>query len=182
MSIYYFYYKVRGEFMKWYALFVQSGNELAAQKWLNVILNHNFSSIVPRRRLLEKKLNVSKEVVKTIFPGYIFINTDMSPEIYYYLKKIPHFIKILHYDSFYSEIPQNEIDIILKLTSQSEIIDFSEVSVTNSKITVLSGPLKNNEYIIKKIDKRKQRASINLNIMGEKKKIDIGIKVVSQSL
>ena len=67
--------------MKWYALFVQSGNELAAQKWLNVILNHNFSSIVPRRRLLEKRLNVSKEVVKIIFPGYIFRseNTRQCP-------------------------------------------------------------------------------------------------------
>lgn len=45
---------------------------------------------------------------------------------------------------------------------------------------VQSGPLKGKEGIIKKVDKRKNRAKVQLNFLGREKTIDVGIEVLSQ--
>ncbi|MCB2360135.1 antiterminator LoaP [Clostridium estertheticum] len=164
--------------MKWYALFVTSGDEICTKEWLKILLDNNYHCIVPQRRLLEKKSKIYKEVIRTIFPGYVFIKIKMCPNNYYSLKKIPYLLKILNYDSYYTEIPEKQMTQILKLTSKNDIIDFSNISFTNSELTVISGPLKNNENMIKRIDKHKRRASIYLNIMGGEKKIDLGIKII----
>lgn len=164
--------------MKWYVLFVKPGNELITQKWLRLLLASTFYCIVPRRKLLEKKMNSFNETTKIIFPGYLFIKIDMCIDIYYCLKKIPYLIKILNYDSYYTEIPENEINTLLKLISENEIIDFSIASLVDSKLVIISGPLKNNESLIKKINKRKKRATVSLRVLGEEKQIDLGIKVL----
>lgn len=161
--------------MKWYALYVKSGNEATVQKWLNVSLEESFNSIVPRRYLIETKSNASKETIKVIFPGYVFININMSTGNYYKIKNIPPILKVLSYDSYFTEIPENEIMPILNLTKDDEIIKYSKIICNNSEFKVLSGPLKNNEHMIKKINKHKKRASVYLKLNGEDKKIDLGI-------
>lgn len=161
--------------MKWYALYVKSGNEVAVQKWLNVSLEESFNSIVPRRYLIETKSNTSKETIKVIFPGYVFININMSTGNYYKIKNISPILKVLSYDSYFTEIPENEMMPILDLTKDDEIIKYSKIICDNSEFTVLSGPLKNNEHMIKKINKHKKRASVYLKLNGEDKKIDLGI-------
>lgn len=48
----------------------------------------------------------------------------------------------------------------------------------NSKVRIISGPLKGKECIIKRIDKRKKRATIALHFMGKQTLLDIGIEIL----
>ncbi|MBS5983670.1 antiterminator LoaP [Clostridium butyricum] len=164
--------------MKWYALYVQCGNELTVQKWLNVKMKENFKSIVPRRYLIETKSNTSREIIKVIFPGYVFININMSEDNYYKIKSIPSILKVLSYNSYCTEIPEKEMIPILNLIKDDEIIKYSKILFDNSEFKILSGPLKNNEHMIKKINKHKKRASVYLKLNNEDKKIDLGIILV----
>ena len=76
---------------------------------------------------------------------------------------------------------QEEISPLLKLIGNGEIIDYSEIILENSRVLVKSGPLQGLENIIKKVDKRKNRAKIILNFIGTEKVIDVGIKVISKT-
>lgn len=165
--------------MDWYAIFTMPGKELEVQKWINLFFDQSIClSIVPRRILTEKKQGRKYKIVKVMFRGYVFVNIKMNDKYYYKLKDIPYVIKVLGDDYRYSKISEDEMGLILRLTEESEIIDYSKVYIKNSKVIVKAGPLRGMEGIIRKIDKRKNRATILINYMGELKRIDLGIELI----
>ncbi|TVX93383.1 antiterminator LoaP [Paenibacillus agilis] len=194
--------------MSWYALFVETGSEDIVQKCLRIqFCQKDLYSCVPKRLVPEKKGGEFYSVVKTLFPGYLLINTKMTPTMYYDLKKLPRYYRLLrnstflldklyrrsqtlsdpriiegtdiyNYDDFFNKIEEDEIRQILQLCNHENIIEYSNVIVENSKVTVQSGPLFGLEGIIKKLDKRKRRAQIAINFFGGEKLIEVGIEVL----
>lgn len=168
--------------MNWYAVFVESNKEMLVKQWIKYLFKEcNCYSIVPKRKLIERKKGKINEVVRKLFPGYVFIYTDMSVEIYYKLTGIPGVLKILRQDgTYYSKINDEEMKPILKLIGNGEIIDYTQIYVEKTKVFVKSGPLKGMEGIIQKIDKRKRRAKILLELMSREKLVDVGIEVIGK--
>jgi transcriptional antiterminator NusG len=165
--------------MDWYALFVSTGKEEAVQKWLRMYFNESvLVSVNVRRKITERNGGSIRHVLKNMFPGYIFIRTNLNVETYYKLKKIPDIIKILKTGDYCTKIVDEEMFYILKLLDNDGVVDYSKVFIHNSKIIVKSGPLKGMEGLILEVDKRKNRVKININFMGLPKKIDLGIEVV----
>lgn len=165
--------------MDWYAIFTMPNKELEVQKWISFFFDKSIcTSIVPRRILTERKQGKKYKIEKVMFKGYVFINIEMNDKYYHKLKDISYVIKILGEDYRYSKISEEEMDLILKLTKYSEVIDYSKIYMKNSKVIVKAGPLTGMEGIIKKIDKRKNRATILINCMGEMKKIDLGVEFI----
>ena len=102
--------------MKWYALFVETGREILVQKWIRYFFDKSDCyAVVPKRKLFEKKQGIKKQVIKIMFPGYVFIHTDMCIEVYYKLAAVPNIIKVLSNGSYWSYIDNNEIEPIIKL-------------------------------------------------------------------
>ncbi|UUZ86374.1 antiterminator LoaP [Paenibacillus sp. P26] len=152
-----------------------------------------------------KKDGKAYDAVKTLFPGYVFIKTTMNFSTYYQFKENPHIIRTLNYlgrkdksfrtenspilhmdpgkpdeSSFFKEIPKEEMMIVLKLIDDKEIIEYSQISLKESKVVVESGPLKGMESFIKKIDKHKKRAKVLMKMMGAEQMIDLGIEIIKQ--
>ncbi|AKF95944.1 antiterminator LoaP [Brevibacillus laterosporus] len=191
--------------MGWYVLFVQAGQEdLVRTMIYKFFVRGSIHAIVPKRKIIERRQGKNYEICKTMFPGYVFVNTKMNVKTYYKLKKIPRYYRLLNKyqntnerdkklcgldmgnvqeDDFelFSKIEDEEMDQVLQLIGKDEVIDFSFFYVEDGRVTVHDGPLKGNEGIIKKIDKRKKRARIVLQIMGNEKMIDIGIEMLTPS-
>lgn len=165
--------------MEWYALFVETGKEELIRDWLNLYFHKSvLYSIVPKKKVAEKKNGNLVEVLKKLFPGYVLIYTKMTSEVYYKIKSNPNFIKILGNGDYYTKIPQIEIEPILSLLNDRQILECSQIITEDSDVKVISGPLLGMEAIIKKINKRKRRAKILLNFHGTEKLIDVGIEVL----
>ena len=168
--------------MNWYALFVETGRETLVQKWIQYFFNQSICySLVPKRRLIEKKKGQKHTVIRILFPGYVFIKTDMCIEYYYKLSQIPRLIKILNNGTYYSQIDEIEMASILKLVGDNNIIDYSRLFIENSKVCVKDGPLLGMEGILRKVDKHNNRAKIELFLMGAPRLIDVGIEMIYAS-
>lgn len=168
--------------MDWYALFVQTGNEEYVQKWLRFNFNElTLHSLVPKRKIAERKQGKVHHVLKILFPGYVLIQTEMDDSLYKRIVSIPKCIRILNNGTYYSKISDEEIYPILRLTSDSGILDYSKVYMENSAIIVKSGPLQGLEGIIRKIDTRKNKAKILINFMNSERMVDVGIEVLEIS-
>jgi Transcription antiterminator len=158
---------------------VETGKELRVQEYIDVfyneIIEHTF---VPKRKLIEKRSGIKHTVLKTLFPGYVFINADMSIDLYYKLKKIPRLIKPLGTGDYYSPVDASEIDTIKKLVGEGDTIDFSDIFYVNSKVYIKSGPLLGMEGVIRRINKHHERAQVVLYLMGSPKTVEIGINVL----
>ena len=167
--------------MDWCVLFVQTGKENMVQKKLNFLFGkYALSSYVPERLLPERRLGTIEYVSKIMFPGYVFIKAYQDKTLFNRLKDIPGCYRVLGNDSYFSRVPPEEMFLITKLAGDKEVIDISRIYIINSKVVVESGPLQGLEGIIKKIDPRKKRAKILLNIAEKPKTIDVGIEVISK--
>lgn len=191
--------------MDWYALFVETGKEDLVRTMINkYIVGVVVHAIVPKIKIIERRQGENYEVCKTMFPGYVFVNTQMSVKTYYELKQIPGYYQLLNkYKKdnkqnkklreidlgndkenalepyLFSKIDDDEMDQILQLIGNDEVIDFSTLYLESAKVTVCDGPLKGKQGIIKKVDKRKKRARIVLKFMGDEKWFDIGIEMLT---
>ncbi len=166
--------------MDWYALFIHQGREEEVQRWLNYHFDPSvLYSFVPKRKLREKRNGVAVDVVKTMYPGYIFVKTEMDVDKYYLIRSIPHLIRVLGHNTYCSKIDEKEMDVVLQLTKHSNIIDYSRIIVENSKVKVVGGPLLGLEGLIKKINKHKRRATILLTLLSEERLVDVGIEFLS---
>ncbi|AYO31452.1 antiterminator LoaP [Biomaibacter acetigenes] len=164
---------------KWYVLFTKTGEE----KKLKEAIEHIFppdevKPLIPRRRLMEKRQGKKIEVVRTLFPGYVFINTVMTEETYRSIKLMPVSAKLLMTDLEPAEVPPEEMKPILRLTSVSDVIGFSTGIRVGTKVKIIEGPLKDFEGIIIDVDSRKGRAKVMLDILNETKKVDLGLTVI----
>ncbi len=167
--------------MKWYALFVETGQEERLKQLINTVYpDEDIKILIPKRKLKERRQGKTHEVVKKLFPGYVLIKTVMAINMYYRLSKLPMVYSILKDECEPVPIRDEEMAVILALTSEGDTIGFSEVYREGDRITVVSGPLKGLEGIIEKFDARKKRIKVRIRFMGKERRIDLGAHLVNK--
>jgi len=80
---------------------------------------------------------------------------------------------------YFTKIPENQMNWLLQLFGQNHIIGYSDIMVLDENVHVISGPLMGKEAIIRKIDKRKGRAKIEVQLLNDIRLIDVGIEILS---
>ena len=169
-------------FNKWYALFVVTGDEDNVKERLQFRLNDsNIRILVPKRRMKERKNGKWEYKVRTLFPGYVLLNGFVGVEEYYFLKGIPGIIKFLMAKHDFLEINEYEMTILNKLICNNEVIGSSEIYMQGNRVIVVDGPLLGLEGYIESIDKRKGRAKVMLNLMGEARIVELSITMVQSA-
>jgi len=166
---------------KWYAIFVETGQEENFERLLNVLYpDDNIQILIPKRKLIERRQGKTYEITKKLFPGYVLVKTQMNTEIYYKLSRLPRVYGVLKDESEPVPIRDEEMAVILSLTSDGETIGFSEVYKEGERIVVINGPLKGLEGIIEKFDARKRRVKVRIQFLGREKRIDLGAHLVNR--
>lgn len=164
--------------MEWYVISVKTGREEDVQNRLNARFNESFFSLVPKKHLIEKRQGETNHVIEKLFPGYVFIRTNMDRNKFKVINRMTGVVRLVSADTDYSRIDDNEMDIILKLINKDGIIECSKLLKENSKITVLEGPLLGMESIIKKVNSHTNRARILLNLMGDPRTFEVGVEII----
>ena len=91
--------------MCWYAMFVETGWEEYICNTLRTITRRcavsiGFQILVPKRKLLEYSGGQQHEVIKPLFPGYIFIETEQIEILSQVISQSIHFYRLLRDNSF----------------------------------------------------------------------------------
>ena len=135
--------------MKWYAIFVETGREEEVQKFIELLFpDEEIRTLVPKRKLIERKQGKTYETIKNLIPGYVLTQTKMSVELYYGLKSLPAVYRVLKDDCEPIPIEKVEMDMILNLTRDGDVIEMSDIYKEGNHIKVLKGPLMGMEGII----------------------------------
>ncbi len=167
--------------MYWYAIFVQTGKENYVKDWIEYYFKKSELKVfIPKKKMKEKRKGHYYEIVRTVFPSYIFLYTNMNIEKCNKLKRLPNVYRILKDDNYFTNIDQKEMNIILKLFGREEIADYTKIFYENDKVEIIDGPLCGFEGLIKKIDKRKNRATITFDLLGQERKIDLGVEILKK--
>ncbi len=120
--------------------------------------------------------------VETMFPGYLFVITEKPKELYWRLKEIPQFTKMLRTeDEIFLSVAEDEREFLENLLDgdEEDTVRLSKVKLDERKEIVLAeGPL---EHYVGNIVKKKTRlryVTIDVVLFGKKRTVLVGIDVI----
>ena len=132
----------------------------------------------------QKKITYDYEIV---FKNYAFVETDLrfdefSIFINDHIRLVEGFIKLLNHDSDGTEslYPQ-EKEMIARFVDPKYVVRESLGLIEGDKIIVLSGPLKGQESLIRKIDRHKRKAWIEISMFGQSQLVEVGLEIIAKS-
>ena len=143
-------------------------------------------------RLIRKKFQGKwVEVHEKLLPGYVFVTTKNAEALYLQLKRIPLLTKILGKDMEYfaklSEREEQWLDVLLRQNAGGNEphgkneVGLSKIDITEgNQIRVVSGPLKDMEGMVKKINLHKMIAEVEVPFMNGSTVIHLGIEMVEK--
>jgi len=170
--------------MNYYALQVKT---LGEEKYIKL-----FRALHPEIRLpiyfLQRSLDIRRKGVKmnsssAIFPGYLFIEIEDDDDIRKYhwaFRGTDGFYKFLPKNQNIRPLGNKDLELVLHFIKNvgpmagKSLVTFDE----NSRMVVIEGPLAGLEGKIIKVDKRKGRAKVKLDIYGDSFTIDLAFEAI----
>lgn len=162
----------------WYAVFVKTGEENRVKERLDYRFGGNPAVMIPKKIIKERKDGKWYKRVRNLFPGYIFIHGVLDEHNYKELLHVPGLYKLLCIDREPVQIPKREIEVFSHLFDNEDTIRESDIYMEGDKITIISGPLTSLQGRILKVNRRKGRARVLLDFLGEERIIDLGVNII----
>jgi len=168
---------------EFYVLAVRTGSEAkyiaGARRFLE---GHEGRLIWPRRNLAVRRLGATVETIASLYPGYLFWRTrELSDGAVMALRKGPDFIKFLNGNADIVPLDGRDASLLEDLLAYGEVMRKSTVTFDeNRRIRVVDGPLRHLEGHIVKVDRRKKRARVKLNLHGRTMLVDLGFEVLEE--
>lgn len=170
--------------MRFFVFQVRTGSEESYLKGVNRIVPEiNGTLHWPRRKLRMRRGGKWIESVASIFPGYLFLETDqITPGHYLRLSSVPGFLRFLASNDNIVPLSPSDQRIVRHFLSFGSVVGTSRVMFDeNNRIKVMSGPLKGLDGKIAKVDRRKQRAKVRLDLFQDSFLVDFGFENIERS-
>ncbi|GAB1475888.1 transcription termination/antitermination protein NusG [Bacillota bacterium] len=166
----------------WYVIQVLTGREQALCRDIIDTLNKELYEhcFVPMSERQHRKDGKFIKIKEPLFPGYLFIISDSIEEVAAAIWRISKFKRILRTGDSFSPLEDEEIRLYRTLTDENFNISLSKGFIVGDAINVTEGPLRGYEGYIKKIDRHKRMAYIELPFLGRNTRIRIPLEIVDK--
>lgn len=123
-----------------------------------------------------------KLVKKLLFPGYLFFVTDDVEQLAHELRHVPALTRLLGDDenSFYP-LTDDERDWFCAFMDGAHVVRMSEGYIAGDVVKVTRGPLMGMEGEIRKIDRHKRRAYLDVSLFGRTVPTNVGLEIVRKT-
>ena len=170
--------------MQYYAIHVLTRGEDDYRRRVESSLDGR-TIFVPKRALPVRRLGKVKKEMLPVFPGYVFVESEnilADLDFYWLLRHTTGFIRFLRDNIAPSPLNDRERLLLRHFMSFGDYADTSKVAFDdNDRIVVISGPLKGLEGQIVKVNRRKGRAKVALDICETGFLIDLGFEAVEKA-
>lgn len=172
----------------WYVIQTTTGKEQELVDAIHKMLPaHCYNECFYMKRQLLKRLGGKwLETTELLFPAYVFLDINSPEKIFYNLKGIPAFTKILgNNNGDFIPVEENEKEFLELLCQKENIQENGMYVVKSTKIYLdhdgailkMEGPLNYFKRKINRMNLRKRYAVIELYMGGYKQNVLFGIKL-----
>lgn len=165
-----------------YVVHVMAGMETAAETMLREYLDQACYTevFVPKYVSMRRYGGKWHDVLRALFPGYIFIDGTAPDKIFAQIKMIPKGMQIVHADTEILSVYPEEETFIRSLMDEEYIVQMSVGFLIGEELCITKGALKNYQGRIKKIDRHKRTAVLAVNLFGRETPVEVGLEVVKK--
>jgi transcriptional antiterminator NusG len=172
----------------WYVFFVKTGKEInALEEAARSFPSEEVKPFLPYVENLFRKNGTVKTERHLMFPGYLFVETAIPGSEFQelaaeFVRKSKHVMKLLlNRDSEQASVTDREREAIQSLgVGEEKGIAASKGIIEGDKVIITEGALVGMEAVIRKIDRHKLRAELEIDFMGQGHRIAVGLEVVGK--
>ena len=166
----------------WYVLQVRTGTEesIRLQCRSNIpeaVLERCFIPYYEEKKRIRGEWTIQKKV---LFPGYVFVVTEDLNHLYDSLKTVIGLTKLIGTEKEIVPLTEEEKDFLLGFGGEEQVVKMSEGIIEGTKIIVTQGALMGKEGYIKKVDRHKRKARLELEMFGRMQEIVVGLEIVEK--
>ena len=169
---------------KWYVVKVISGKEAKIQKLIENEIQRNRLEdyvgdiLVPTEKVIQIRNGKRIQKDKTLFPGYIYMEANLSGELPHVVKSIPGVMGFLSGVKGGDPMPlsKKEVNRILgkldeiAMNEDNIMIPYKE----GDAVTVTDGPFKGFEGVIDDVNKDRKKVTVMVKFFGRKTPLELG--------
>jgi len=173
--------------MNYYAIQVKTRAENKFIKLFRALYPEiNLPIYFPQRRLDIRRKGHVKPSMSAVFPGYIFIEAPGDEEILacqWEFRRTEGFHRFLRSNQEITPLADRDLELVLHfIKNPGAVAGRSKVYFDeNSRIIIVEGPLMGLEGRIIKVDRRKRRAKIILDLCNDSFTIDLAFDVIGSA-
>lgn len=166
----------------WYVVQVRTGTEEEIQKQCEKLIGPEAleRSFIPYCEQMKRYHGAWHKETKILFPGYLFLVSPDKEKLFFQLKKVMGLTKLIGTGEEVVPLTEEEMHFLLTFGKDDQIVEMSEGIIENDQIVITRGPLKGHEGLIKKINRHKRRAYLELEMFGRKIETQVGLEVVAK--
>lgn len=166
----------------WYVIQVRTGSEenirlQCVKNISNEILDNCFIPYYEEKKHIQGEWKIQRKI---LFPGYVFLDSEELSKLYMELKQVTGLTKLLKTGDEVIPLTKEEVEFLWSFGGDKQIVSVSEGIIENTKVIVTSGPLIGKEGCIKKINRHKRKAFLEVNMFGRVQKIQVGLEIISK--
>lgn len=167
----------------WYVMQVRTGSEeniqLQCQKDISSdVLEDCFIPYYEEKKNIKGEWKTQRKI---LFPGYVFLDSRQVVRLYSNLQQVSGLTKLLKTGDEVVPLTKEEVHFLKTFGGEEQIVAVSEGIIENSKVIVMSGPLMGKEGYIKRIDRHKRRAFLEMPMLGQRQKVRVWLEIVSKT-
>ena len=135
----------------------------------------------PRRKLIIRRRGKRIPTLAPLFPGYLFLEAEtLDSVLFHAVRRTTGFVRFLKNNDDIRPLSPDDLSLIRHFLSYGEIIGESRVTFNeNNRIVVKDGPLAGLEGKIIKVDRRKRRAKVKLDMYENSFTVDFGFEILA---
>lgn len=166
----------------WYVIQVKTGTEesilIQCQKNIpDTILENCFIPCYEEKKRIRGVWTIQK---RRLFPGYVFLVAGNLEQISFQLKHIIGRTRLLGIGDEIIPLTDEEIQFLVAFGGEKQVVEMSEGIIEGAEVKILSGPLQGREALIRKIDRHKRKAYLELKMFGRMQKVQVGLEIVEK--
>ena len=166
---------------QWYVVNTYAGHENRVKENLEKrletmgISDNLFRIVVAEETQIEVKNEKSKEVVRNIFPGYLFVEMIMTDEAWYVVRNTPGVTGFIGSSGGGAKpfpVAKEEMEAILKRIGQAGLkvdVNFK----VGDRVQIVSGPFSGMEGVVDSMNDQTQVATVLIILFGRETPTDI---------
>jgi len=169
---------------KWYVVKVISGKEAKIQKLIENEIQRNRLEdyvgdiLVPTEKVIQIRNGKRIQKDKTLFPGYIYMEANLSGELPHVVKSIPGVMGFLSGVKGGDPMPLSKKEVNRILGKLDEIaMNEDNIMIpykVGDAVTVTDGPFKGFEGVVEDVNKDRKKVTVMVKFFGRKTPLELG--------
>jgi len=147
----------------WYVIHAHSRHEAKVELTLQ---GKNIETFFPRVTVPSRRRDRKLLIKAPLFPGYLFVHTDLNDRAYNNIIRNPSVVRILGFKGQCNEVPAETVASIQKLLNSGQPV-FPWAKLTPGKqVRIVEGPLAGATGVILRRKQGKSRLVVGVELLG----------------